>query len=187
MITIKPEHFYIFCNNVIENLEGKDHKILFSNNTNHIKKRMYNGFYRAYCEQAYIGFNNSHFKPKEFGIYLLHSAIFNVDILKTPKEWDLGEITKTNLLYTPKILKKDSEIIEEVSNKISLTDKSKLGIIQSSGESILYTWMKNKIIHPITLVKMKRVLCSEGESQEHKNMRKLVDMIELLYAQKTIE
>lgn len=170
MITIKPEHFYIFCNNVIENLEGKDHKILFSNNTNHIKKRMYNGFYRAYCEQAYIGFNNSHFKPKEF-FHLHHNK----------------EITKTNLLYTPKILKKDSEIIEEVSNKISLTDKSKLGIIQSSGESILYTWTKNKIIHPITLVKMKRILCSEGESQEHKNMRKLVDMIELLYAQKTIE
>lgn len=187
MITIKPEHFYIFCNNVIENLEGKDHKVLFSNGVNYIKKRTYNGFYRHYCELAYIGYNNSHFKPKEFGIYLLHSAIFNVDILKTPKEWDLNEIAKINLLYSPKILKKDSVVIEEVSNKISLTDKSKLGIIQSTGESILCTWTKKKIIHPITLVKMKSVLCSQGESQEHKNMRLLVDMIELLYAQKTIE
>jgi len=189
MITVRPEHFYLFIENVDACLTGKCRPLLFSNNISYVRtKKRYNNLFSNYCKQVYIGYNNSHFKAKDFGIYILHNCLFNIDFLTTPKLWDVDDIPKINKLYTEKVLKKDIEVVKEVVKRINLTDEKKIAIIQSSGTSLLFDWMKAGYISPIYLMMNYKLLSSgEGETEEHLRMRKLIPLFEKVYKQNTIE
>lgn len=186
MITIRPEHFYRFTTNVLECLNGKEHNTLFSNNINTIKKRSYTYIFKSACEKVYIGFNNNHFKVKDFGIYILHKSIFDINFLTNPKLWNVDDIEKVNHLYSQKILKKDIEKVNQVLQSINLTDPNKIGIIQESGTSILYDWVQKDFINPIYLIFSNILKEDEKETIEHKNMRLLIPLFEKVYKQNTI-
>lgn len=187
MITITPKHFYRFVNNVEFCLKkNKIKTTLFTNDTINIRQRFYDNRYRRKCEEVYICYNNSHFKAKDFGIYILHNLIFKENFLQTPNEWNVDEIPNISYLYTEKILKKDVEKITKVLESINLTDVKNIGIIQSSGTSIVYDWVKNGSISPIYLMFNKKILCSDGENEDHKRMRLVVELMMNLFKQKNI-
>lgn len=189
MITVKPEHFYLFNINVEFCLSGKCRNLLFSNNIlDATKSRIYQNRYSYYCKAVYIGYNNNHYKAKDFGIYLLHNALFNIEFLSNPKLWNVDDIPKIVNLYTEKILKQNIEVVKEVLKRINLTDQKKIGIIQSTGTSLLFDWMKAGYISPIYLIMNYNLLTDgEGEIEEHKNMRKIIPLFEKIYKQRTIE
>jgi hypothetical protein len=172
---------------VLECLKGKEHNTLFSNNINTIKKKSYNYIFKPYCEKVYIGYNNNHFKVKDFGIYILHKSIFDINFLTNPKLWNLDEIEQINHLYSEKVLKNNIERITKVLESINLTEPNKIGIIQASGTSIAYDWLIKEFINPIYLIYNKSILKEdEKEIENHKNMRLLIPLFEKVYKQKTI-
>lgn len=188
MITVKPEHFYLFVTNVESCLSGKCRNLLFSNNILDAKARIYKNLYSHYCKDVYIGYNNNHYKAKDFGIYILHNALFNIDFITTPKLWNVDDIPKINKLYKENILKQNIEVVKEVIKRINLTDQKKIGIIQQGGTSLLFDWMKAGYISPIYLLMNYNLLTDgEGEIEEHKNMRKIIPLFEKVYKQRTIE
>lgn len=181
MITIKPEHFYLFA--------GNFRKVIFDNKK--VKTCIHNSLikirgvhFNTICSKLYTLYNNKHFTMKEFCYHLLFKQMNNeTNILVNPWSWEIDSISETNKLFTEQRLKEDQEFIIQVAQKTGIDSIEKYFKINSNGESIVFHYMKNNFISPYFLIQYNDKFDNSEfeETEEHKKTRKIIDIMEQVY------
>jgi len=177
MITIKPEHFYLFIRNVDKGInENKKVKQYVSNSLIKMK-----GLHMiTACTKLCTMYNNNHFTMKEFCLHILNMMLNDVeDFLYIPSKWDVDNITDVSKLFTPKRFAQDNNLIIQISQKSKIESLEKYFNINNNGESIIYDFLKKKYISPIFIMRYKDKFTMEfPENENHKRARKIIDVME---------
>jgi hypothetical protein len=180
MITIKPQHFYLFLRNVDKGLiENKEIKQYVSNAVIKVKGiHMING-----CDKLLQLYNNNHFSMKEFCLHILYKLLMEGggrEFLYNPSKWDIESISKVSNLFSEERNRKDQDFIIQVSKKTGFDSIQNYFNINSNGESLVYDFMKNQYISPLFILRYKSAfnVSTFPESAEHENARRIIDVIE---------
>lgn len=188
MITIKPEHFYQFIRNVDKGINGgKNVEMYISNSLIKMKGiHLINA-----CNKMYTSYMNHHFTMKDFCLHILNEMLCrpSEEFLYIPSNWNVENISKVSALFTREQLKKDQEFIIQVSKKTGLDSIEKYYNINSNGESIAFDFLNKRYISPIFIMRYKNSFASEDgfeESEAHKRMRRIIDVMEKIIKQTTI-
>lgn len=185
MITIKPIHFNTFIKNTEKFLKGKDVEYLV-NNTHHVK---IDNRLKGKCDILYTRYLNKHFSFRQYCLYILNVLLYASDdkLLYEPHSWDMDEICKVGELFSPNRLKRDRELIDKVVDSAESLTIEKLFTINIDGESIIVQWLLENKISPIYIIRYKSKFIYDGnESESHKRVRKIIDAMEKILTQKTI-
>lgn len=186
MITVKPEHFYLFSSNfrkgIIENKK--------------IKSYIHNGVIKlngvhnnTICSKLCMMYNNKHFTMKEFCYHLLNKLLRTEEnFLVNPWSWEIDKISEISKLFSEERLKQDQEFIIQVAQKTGIDSIEKYFKINSNGESIVFHYMKNDFVSPYFLMHYNDKFDNSEfeETDEHKRARKIIDAMEQVYKSKII-
>lgn len=177
MITIKPQHFYLFIRNVDKGInDNKEVKQYISNHFVKIK-----GIHHINaCDKLWLLYNNGHFTMKEFCLHILNMMLNGVEeFLYNPQKWDIENISKVSKLFTEERVRKDQDLIIQVSQKSGVDSIEKYFNINSNGESIIFDFLKNQYVSPLFIMRYKSKFNVEfPESENHKRARKIIDVME---------
>lgn len=190
MITIKPQHFYLFLSNMDKGLvRHKEVKQYVSNSLIKVKGiHMING-----CDKLLQLYNNNHFTMKEFCLHMLNKLLMEngegKDFIYNPSKWDIENIGKIKSLFTEERNRKDQDFIIQVSKKTGFDSIQNYFNINSNGESLVFDFLKNQYISPLFILRYKSAFdCSEfEETEEHKTARRIIDVMEQVINLKIIK
>jgi len=171
---VRPETFYMICNNIKRCASGKIVKEFI---TYFIppKLRVHAGHLEVF-KKICILYNNKHFTLNEYILYLLVSEIYKEDSVKNPYEWELDEIGKMSKVLGDLPLKKDQEFILQLSKKAKLNSIEDFFTINSDGSCIAFDLTKKKYISPSFVVKYsKHIKDNSEESLETKRVKRIIE------------
>lgn len=186
MITIKPEHFYLFIRNVDKGLN--ENKKVLQYVSNQVIKMKGIHLINA-CNKLALLYNNNHFTMKEFCLHILNMLLNDVEeFLYLPSKWDIENIAKISKVFSEEQLVKDQNFIIQVAQKTGVDSIEKYFNINSNGESIAIDFLKKGYISPLFILRYKSKFNVEfPETEAHKRARNIIDVMEQVIESKVIK
>lgn len=123
-------------------------------------------------------YNNNYFTIRQLLLYITYYSLTDDNFHGKIYSWDTKHIADIDNLFTPDQLKKDKEIIKNLSKKNGLKISDYM-MINSSGDMISLELMKKKFISPIFVIRFKDLIAAKSKpSDETARMLRIVSALE---------